>query len=94
MATKLDVSEILDRIAKDQDVTKAQLETAATAAARLRAEFLQDAFRAIGTLTPHTTDFEAFKNCLKSVIDLLLKTGFMSVSEAQLIWLRIEEVER
>jgi hypothetical protein len=77
-----------------QSVTDAQIETAADAAASLRKSFLSELFVGMENLTPHTNDFEAFKRCLKGLIDLLMKHGIVGVQDAQLIWIRVEEIER
>jgi hypothetical protein len=94
MATRLEVSDILDRISQGTEASEAQLQKVGEAASALRDEFLKDAFQAAGTLTPHTPEFEGFKNCLKTMTDLLMKNGFVTPSEIQLIWIRVEEVER
>jgi hypothetical protein len=94
VVTRLTVSDILDNISQGERASEIQLEKVGEAAAALRDEFLKDAFQAAGTLTPRTNDFEAFKNCLKTITDLLMKHGFVTASEVHLIWMRVEEVER
>lgn len=94
MTVRLDVSDILDKISQGKGASEAHLEKVGEAAAGLRDDFLRDAFQAAATLTPYTAGFEAFKNCLKSVIDLLMRHGFVSPSEIQLLLLKIEEREK
>lgn len=94
MAAPLDVTEALDKASQGGKLSKAELEAVAKASAALRQDFLQDAFRAIGNLTPHTTDFIGFKNCLKSMTDFLMARGFVTIGEIQALWMTIEESER
>jgi hypothetical protein len=90
----VDVAGVLDELSRGGKPSKGELEAVAHAGASLRADFLDEAFKAINTLTPRTVDFEGFKKCLKSMTDLLMKHGFVSIPEIQLLWIRIEEVER
>lgn len=90
----VDVSDVLDQIIKGEKSSKAELEAVAKAAAALRHDFITDAFRSIRELPPGTVEFEGFKNCLKSMSDHLMAHGFLTVSDTQLIWLEIQEVER
>jgi hypothetical protein len=94
MASRLPVPEILDRISAGHEVTDAQIESAASAAASLRLSFMNEFFSGINNLTPHTGEFESFKRCLKGMVDLLMKNGIVGVQDAQAIWMRVEEMER
>lgn len=90
----VDVSEVLDKIIKGGRPSKSDLEVVGEAAAGLRQDFIYDAFQAIGRLTPHTVEFEGFKNCLKSMTDYLMKHGFVTIQEIQVLWLKIQEAEK
>lgn len=89
----VDVSDVLDRVVGGAKVSKADLEAVAQSAAALRQDFIQEAFKSIAQLTPGTADFQGFKNCLSSMSDYLMAHGFIRVSDMQLVWLRIQEVE-
>lgn len=94
MAKAPSVSDILEAISEGEKTSKADLEILGEAAASLRSDFLRDALRATQNLTPRTADFEAFKKCFSSMSDFMLKHGFVTVNEIQVVWMRIEEVER
>lgn len=94
VASRLPVSEILDRISTGQDVTDAQIWSAASAAASLRFSFMNEFFTGINNLTPHTNEFDSFKRCLKGMVDVLMKNGILGVQDAQAIWMRVEEKGR
>jgi hypothetical protein len=74
--------------------TAKELKSAAVAASRLRREFLGDAWQAVGNLDPRSPEFVAFKECLRSMGELLMKHGFVHKDEMQLLWRAVEGVER
>lgn len=77
----------------EEPETSEEFEAVALTASMLRDEFLRFAFSEIKTLPPHSEAFARFKACLSGMTEILMKHGFVTVSEAQLLWLNIQQVE-
>lgn len=73
--------------------TKSELDRVASGAASLRDQFLAYAFEEINTTPPRSEKFEKVKACLSAMTELLMKHGFVTVGEVQLMWLKIQQVE-
>lgn len=89
-----EVHEVLDAVGSGAAVDVAQLQVAAAAAAGLRRTWLQELSEAIGFLQPGTPEFQAFKDCTKSMLSLFVQFGLVSAAEMQHIWFAIEQRER
>lgn len=86
-----EVPHVLDRLLAGQPVAPAELRAAADSAATLRRNWLKDMGEAVGYLQAGTPQYEAFKNCSHSMMDLFVQHGIITGAESQRIWLAIEE---
>lgn len=93
MAPKLlDIPEILERQADGGKIMPKEAQAVTAAAAGLRREFLKDAFGALQSLDPASLEFGAFKQCMRSMGETLVRHGIVSGEEMQLLWIGIERV--
>lgn len=89
-ASVQEVNDILDAVGAGKDVGPAQLHLAAIAAAGVRAGWIRGLHEAMGFLRPDTPEYEAFKNCTQSMLELFAQHGFVSTKEMQEIWWTVE----
>lgn len=87
------ISEILDRQAQGGKITAKEATAAAAAAAGLRHEFLKDAFEALQGLDPRSLEFGAFKQCMRSMGETLVRHGILSNDEMSRLWIGIEMIQ-
>lgn len=85
--------EVLERVAHGGKLTAREAQVAAESAAAVRNEFLKDAFEALKEIDPGSLEFQAFKQCLRSMGETLTRHGIVSVAEMQQLWIGIEMLE-
>jgi len=92
-ATITIVPEILDRVLAGGKIRPSEAQSAAMAAAGLRHEFLKDAFEALQALDPSSLEFGAFKQCMRSMGETLVRHGIVSNEEMSRLWIGIEMMQ-
>jgi len=77
----------------EEPETPEEFEAVALTSSILRDEFLRFAFSEVKRLPPGSEALAKLKACLGAMTELLMRHGFVTVPEVQLLWYTMQQVE-
>lgn len=92
MSKEIILSEVLDRYDNGEKVSAKEAQAAVAAAAGVRHQFMEDAFKKLEEADPRDPDYQVFLRVLQSMGDTLGRHGIVSAKEMGRLWMAIEMV--